>query len=513
MSEIVYNAEPTLAKFHASNAFIRGVMGPVGSGKSVGMCMEILRRAIEQRPFRDTNVRKSKWGIVRNTYGELKSTTIRTWLEWVPETLGKITWGSPIIHHVMFPLPDGTVVDLEVIFRSLDRPSDIGKLKSLDLTGLFINEVCEEPKAVLDMGAARVGRFPAKKDGGSTWCGIVMDTNAMDTDHWYYCLAEKDTTTDRGRKIWKEIKAAEQVMRDEGLLAEGQALLEFFRQPPALLFQNGLWVPNRGAENIQHLTDGFAYYLRQVAGKSHEWINTYLAGNYGKVVDGKPVYSEYNEGVHYPGTTVEAIKGLPIVIGLDYGLTPAAGLVQCTPRGQLRVVGELCSDGMGIQRFLYDGLKPYLATNFSGFEFQVTGDPSGKNREGNEMTCEKYVKDAGFEYEPAKTNAPIARIEGVSYFLNRMVDGEPGFLLDVSCQMLRKGFAGGYHYKRVQVLGDERFKDEPDKNAYSHPHDALQYAALKFGGVQAVRERQDERPQWMQELESSGRYGGGFMGR
>lgn len=227
MSDIVYNAEPTLAKFHASDAFIRGVMGPVGSGKSVGMCMEIIRRAIQQRCFRDTNIRKSKWGVVRNTFGELKTTTIRTWLEWVPETLGKMTWGSPIVHSVTIPLPDGTVVELEVIFRSLDKPSDIGKLKSLDLTGLFINEVCEEPKAILDMGGARVGRFPAKKDGGCTWCGIIMDTNAMDTDHWYYILAEKDLTTDRGRKVWEEINAAEQVMRNEGLLAPGQALMEF----------------------------------------------------------------------------------------------------------------------------------------------------------------------------------------------------------------------------------------------------------------------------------------------
>jgi hypothetical protein len=36
---------------------------------------------------------------------------------------------------------------------------------------------------------------------------------------------------------------------------------------------------------------------------------------------------------------------------------------------------------------------------------------------------------------------------------------------------------GGYCYKRLQVSG-ERYRDVPDKNSYSHPHDALQYAAL-----------------------------------
>lgn len=499
MTDVVYNAEPTLAKFHASDAFIRGVMGPVGSGKSVGMCSEIIRRSIEQSFFQDTKIRKSRWGVVRNTYVELKTTTIRTWLEWIPESLGKIKWDAPITHNISFPLPDGSRVELEVLFVSLDRPDDIKKLKSLDLTGLFINEVCEEPKAILDMGAARVGRFPSKRDGGSSWCGVIMDTNAMDTDHWYYILAEKDLTTERGRKAWEEIRAAEQVMRNEGLLAENQPLMEFFRQPPALIYQHGLWVPNPLAENIQNLNAGFAYYLRQVAGKSHEWINTYLAGNYGKVVDGKPVYYDYSESVHAPGIEVEPIEGLPIVIGLDYGLTPAAVIGQCSSRGQLRILGELCSDGMGIQRFIQDALKPYLATNFAGYEFLATGDPAGKNREGNEKTCEDYVRDAGFEYTPAKTNSPIARIEAVSYFLNR----RDGFILDLSCQTIRKGFAGGYHYKRVQVMGDERFKEEPDKNMYSHPHDALQYLALFFGGVQAVREREDERPDWMKEMVNS----------
>jgi hypothetical protein len=45
------------------------------------------------------------------------------------------------------------------------------------------------------------------------------------------------------------------------------------------------------------------------------------------------------------------------------------------------------------------------------------------------------------------------------------------------CERVRKGFLGKYHYKRVQV-GFERFKETPEKDEYSHPHDALQYAAL-----------------------------------
>ena len=71
-----YNAEKTPALFHKSDCFVRGLMGAVGSGKSVACCMEILSRACKQRP-NDQGIRKSRWAVVRNTYGELKTTTIK----------------------------------------------------------------------------------------------------------------------------------------------------------------------------------------------------------------------------------------------------------------------------------------------------------------------------------------------------------------------------------------------------------------------------------------------------
>ena len=51
--EIEYIAEPTLARFHASKAFVRGVMGPIGSGKSVGCMQECIRIGISQAKQHD----------------------------------------------------------------------------------------------------------------------------------------------------------------------------------------------------------------------------------------------------------------------------------------------------------------------------------------------------------------------------------------------------------------------------------------------------------------------------
>ena len=56
---IIYKAEPTISVFHKSNAYVRNLRGPIGSGKTVGACQEIFKRGLEQEPF--NNIRASKW--------------------------------------------------------------------------------------------------------------------------------------------------------------------------------------------------------------------------------------------------------------------------------------------------------------------------------------------------------------------------------------------------------------------------------------------------------------------
>ena len=66
-------------------------------------------------------------------------------------------------------------------------------------------------------------------------------------------------------------------------------------------------------------------------------------------------------------------------------------------------------------------------------------------------------------------------------FLGRLIDGQPGLIIHPQCQMLRKGMGGGYAYRRVQVSGEERYRDVPDKNMYSHVCEAAQYMMLGGG--------------------------------
>ena len=126
----------TLKTFMKDDSFFRGLRGPVGSGKSVACCIEIFRRALLQKPNEDGK-RRSRWAVIRNTNPQLRTTTIKTWLDWFPESdWGNFRWSVPFTHHIK----KGDL-DVEVIFLALDRPEDVKKLLSLELTGIWVNAV------------------------------------------------------------------------------------------------------------------------------------------------------------------------------------------------------------------------------------------------------------------------------------------------------------------------------------------------------------------------------------
>lgn len=82
-------------RFHADDSFVRGIMGPIGSGKSVACVIEIISRALRQAPNQD-GVRRTRWAVIRNTYPELTSTTIKTWMDWLPVSQCPIVYSSPL---------------------------------------------------------------------------------------------------------------------------------------------------------------------------------------------------------------------------------------------------------------------------------------------------------------------------------------------------------------------------------------------------------------------------------
>lgn len=456
---INYTASRTGAKFHACNDFVRGIMGSYGSGKSSCCCVEIFHRAMQQSPGED-DYRHTRWAVIRSTYPELTSTTIKTWLEWFPPEICQMKYKAPIEGHIRIPpeaMPDGIGLDMEILFLALDRPQDIKKLKSMEVTGVWINEAVELPKAVLDAATGRVGRYPNKKHlGFCDWCGVLMDTNPCDDDHWYYKLAE----------VEKPI-----VTLPDGSIRK----YTFFRQPPALLESNNEWIPNPKAENIDHLPGGYNYYYQQLLGKTREWIRVFIQGEYGAIVDGKPVFPEYMDDLHYVDAEIPVLRGLPLWAGWDFGLTPAVAFAQLHPNGCLNVIDELVSDGMGLEQFIQQVVRPHIENHYYGMIINSYGGGEAAIRsQTDESTCLEILSKYGIPTQVTPTNSFLPRRESVASLLIR----QKGLKLSNKAKILRKGFLGKYYYKRVQIIGEERYKNEPCKNIYSHIQDALQAICL-----------------------------------
>lgn len=459
-----YAPSPTLARFHASSARFRGVRGPIGSGKSVGCVADLMMWIMEQEPDR-RGVRRTKFACVRNTYGELKATTIPTFREWAPEPACKWKMDQPINCMIRMPVldeegvPDGTTIEAEFWFISLDSVRDLKKLKSLELTGVWLNEASELPWSVVEMARGRVGRFPGKKYGAPiTRYGVIADTNPPDDDHWWYRLAE--------------------VERPEGY--------EFFAQPPAILWDGVTWQPNPSAENVKHQQLGAMYWLNQVPGATLEFVRTMLCGDYGGVQDGKPVYASYNDGIHCASEILRPDPAIPFVhLGWDWGTTPACVIGQLTPAGQLRVLDEVFTDDGVVRDLAANRVRPLLAQDYAEMQAKGWGDPSGVARESSGMTAFDTLREEQLPAIPAPTNDIGLRIDAVNYFLTRMVNGQPGFLLSPACERLRRGFRGRYKYERIltRLGSDERYHTAPAKNIYSHVHDGLQYLALGVRGA------------------------------
>lgn len=49
----------------------------------------------------------------------------------------------------------------------------------------------------------------------------------------------------------------------------------------------------------------------------------------------------------------------------------------------------------------------------------------------------------------------------------------------------------GYVYSRLAVSGEERYKDKPNKNMYSHPMDALGYGCLELASDRIAQTKVD----------------------
>lgn len=445
----------TLAAYSAARNPVDIIRGPLAGGKTYESINKCLTLCIEQHASKHEGIRRTRGVVVRNTYPDLISTVVKDFREVIPESIGHMTMGHPPELNLDFDLEDGTRVIANIIFLALDKPEDVRKIRGLNTTWIYVNEVKEIARANFDMMTTRADRYP--QIGWSKYAGVFGDTNAWDQDHWLEEIAQK--------------------------IQSGEIMdWKIHVQPGGVIKVNGKWEVNPNAENPATVTTG--YYQKALQGKREDWILVNLANEIGYSFNGKPVHPDYSDSRNVAPQNLIPKPGI-VYVGQDFGLTPAAVFWQRQPNGQWWGIDELVRFDMTNEKFAVE-LKAKCAeirATVPGVTFVHIGDPSGDNRVGTDgRTTFQIYRLAGFSgIRAASSNDPQVRRDALTRPLTRLINGEPGLLLSPKMTFLRKALAGAWCYRRVQIGGTERYKDEADKNEFSHVGEAAEYGLMDAG--------------------------------
>lgn len=202
---------------------------------------------------------------------------------------------------------------------------------------------------------------------------------------------------------------------------------------------------------------------------------------------GLPVYADFNPQVHLTKEKLEPKLGLPLLCGVDFGLTGAV-LVGQLQEDQLVLLREFTAQNKPISVFIPEVLQQLKITypewTDPERDFRWYIDPSGTFRKDTDATtCAKVMYDCGVRRIFPGDVTWEARKNAVEYFLIRQTRKGPALTFnEKDCPKLSKGFRGGYQYP--ESAGEiEPQNLRPLKNEFSHIHDALQYLA---GGVRQI---------------------------
>lgn len=423
--------------------------------------------------------------VFRETYSKLEETAIKTWLDWFPpgtnaNQFGRFFQTRPYLHEVRVgPL------ELDVTFLALEDIADAKSyFMSLETSLIWFNEGQFAQREVIVEAVGRVSppRYPAVKDGGCKWGGLILDTNAPPADHWIPIM--------RG-----DMPPPDWMTEDQRKALIKPPTWAFYMQPPGLLEEiddKGRilgYRQNPDAENLTYLPPNF--YMEKIGGQTKQWIDANIMNRSSLVLDGQPVYPQFRKDVHVSDRPLDPIEYMPVIIGLDFGRQPAALIGQCL-RGDWFIQKEFIGRDVSAVEFA-PALKSFLLSHYPKTKWQdfvFWGDPAGQQKgQAFDKTPFEVFNEAGMYVRPAPNpqNQLTVRHEAVNAVLMRRSQaGRPSALLvDPKCVTYITGMAGGYYMRRIRVSG-ERYSDQPEKNQYSHVCEAGENMLLGGGEGKAV---------------------------
>lgn len=474
---------PIASAFLQSRAFIKGIIGPVGSGKTLSALQAGLRVGAIQGGRKDERgvlVRTGRVGVIRESYPNIEANTLKSWFNIVPEEEGRFSWKAPYVHAFKKVLrrdrEDGRpieVLNMEMEFRAIGDRSVEEVTRGWEVNAVVIDEFDLQPPELVSFLSGRVGRFSNLDPSLVVDPQIICSLNMPYIDnHAYRMLVERDLG---------ELDPEQDP--DLAAALEGRPLLECFIQPGGR---------DPAAENLHNLRGGRGYYALQVA------ANKQRPGYVDRMVDNKPVPMQFGQPVNPKFNYSRHVRALEfdprrkLIVPMDQGLFAAAVAMQRTPMGQIRTLREcvfMREDGKALEKIgptaFGQAVRAMLGEHFPDLRpemLRFVADPAAfaaGDRADNEHDWILAVQKAlgsKIRIHRAKSNSPQLRNEAI--WKAQLEDD--GYAVDPSCKHLIRGHLGGYHYAKAErTEGEIKGHLVIADTIYTHVCDAEQYGALE----------------------------------
>lgn len=468
-----------------------GIMGPFGSGKTSACPVKGQVIARLQPPSKADGVIRSKGYVIRSTYRELWDKTIPSWRDVFPVTKDWPFDGpknGPAKHMIRWREKIGhagatQVYEMLVEFKALADMNIDEFTRGLLATWIWLNEADTVPGDAVGSLVGRLGRYPPPHtlpDDAKPGFGCVMcDFNAPNTSNWTY------------NKFFRNPSAGTKI----------------YEQPSGL---------SKKAENpvLRKLKPT---YYEDLMGEMEDWqVERFIKNRVGFSRNGQPVYKEFSKDRHVAERALQPWQGLPILMGGDAGLNAALVFGQKNWDGRTQDLQSVVTpDGEVTDAETLGEIAREIASG-EYMHHAVVGmlDPAAWDRDPRrknmESWAEIFVRISGIPCIPAPTNAIAPRHRAVRKELNHTVGAAPAHQIDPTRNgVMVEGFTAGYRVKKISSGEDTKYADQPEKNWYSHVHDARQYLAFLRGShtdlVDEMIELQADRLRSLRGVGDTGR--------
>lgn len=196
-----------------------------------------------------------------------------------------------------------------------------------------------------------------------------------------------------------------------------------------------------------------------------------------EVLAGERVYPDFSMQMHVTPIHFTPHSSLVVYRGWDFGYHSPAVIWQIkNSRDQLCCVMEYQGEAIDTYE-LCRKVDEMSQAKFPRCQFIDWCDPAGMQMQSaakSERSDVEVLKSFGI-YPRAKARRIKEGVDIIRQLLRMRKDGNPGLLVDPSCEMLIAAYMGGYHYPEQKP---NRAKDEnPEKDGtYDHIADAHRYA-------------------------------------